>query len=68
MDTSEKNSKENRFWLNNFTKSYANSTSPDDVLQTEEKINAITAKDIQEVAKKYLSKDKIIGVLMPETK
>lgn len=64
----KKNSKENKFWLENFTKSFTNSTSPDDVLQTEEKINAITAKDIQDVAKKYLTKDKVIGVLMPEIK
>jgi len=62
----KKNSKENKFWLDNFTKSYTDSTSPDEVLQTEEKINAITAKDIQDVAKKYLSKDKVIGILMPE--
>jgi zinc protease len=62
----KKNSKENRYWLNSFTKSYSNSISPEDVLQTEEKINAITAKDIQDVAKKYLAKDKIIGMLMPE--
>ncbi len=64
----KKNSKENKFWLSNFTKSFMNSTSPDDVLQTEEKINVITAKDIQDVAKKYLTKDKVIAILMPETK
>jgi zinc protease len=64
----KKNSKENKFWLSNFTKSFTNSTSPDDVLQTEEKINAITAKDIQEIAKKYLTKDKVIAMLMPEKK
>lgn len=64
----KKNSKENRFWLSNFTKSFTNATNPADVLQTEEKINAITAKDIQDVAKKYLTKDKVIAILMPETK
>lgn len=64
----KKNSKENKFWLENFSKSFTNSTSPDDVLQTEEKINAITAKEIQDVAKKYLTKDKVIGILMPEIK
>ncbi len=62
----KKNSKENGFWLGSLTRSFTNSTSPDEVLQTEEKINAITAKDIQDVAKKYLFKDKVIGVLMPE--
>ena len=42
-----KDSKENKFWLDNFTKSFTDSISPDEVLQTEEKINSITAKDIQ---------------------
>jgi zinc protease len=64
----KKNSKENKFWLENFTKSYVNATSPDEVLQTEEKIKAITAKDIQDVAKKYLVKDKVVAILMPEIK
>jgi zinc protease len=62
----KKESKENRFWLSNFSKSYINGSNPEEVLQMEEKINAITAKEIQEVAKKYLSKDKVIGMLMPE--
>jgi zinc protease len=62
----KKESKENRYWLSNFSKSYFNGSNPDEVLQAEEKINAITAKEIQEVAKKYLTKDKVIGMLMPE--
>lgn len=62
----KKNMKENNYWLSNFTKSYVNGISPEEILQNEEKINAITAKDIQEVAKKYLTKDKVIGMLMPE--
>ena len=62
----KKDSKENRYWLNNFTKSFVNETNPDEILQTEEEINQITAKDIQNVAKKYLTKDKVIGMLMPE--
>jgi zinc protease len=36
--------------------------------KTKKNIYAISAKDIQNVAKKYLSKDKTIGVLMPEVK
>ncbi|HLN94861.1 MAG TPA: insulinase family protein, partial [Flavobacterium sp.] len=62
----KKNVKENRFWLTNFTRSYINGVSPADVLETEKKINGITAADIQAVAKKYLTKDKIIGMLLPE--
>jgi zinc protease len=62
----KKDIKENRYWLSNFTKSFVNGSDPSDVLVVEEKINKITAKDIQDVAKKYLTKDKVIGMLMPE--
>ena len=58
--------KENKFWLDNFRESYVNGTSPQQVLSKEEKIKAVTAKDIQAVAKKYLSKDKVVAMLMPE--
>ena len=62
----KKDIKENKYWLSNFTKSFVNGSDPTDVLVVEEKINKITAKDIQDVAKKYLTKDKVIGMLMPE--
>lgn len=64
----KKNSKENRFWLSNFTGSYTKGNSVEEVLKFEESVKAITAKDIQDVAKKYLTKDKVIGMLMPEKK
>ncbi|MGL2987294.1 M16 family metallopeptidase [Flavobacterium sp. RSSA_27] len=63
-----KDSKENRFWLTNFTRSYINGNNPENALKYEAEVNAITAKDIQDVAKKYLTKDKVIGILMPESK
>ncbi|MFY0482655.1 M16 family metallopeptidase [Flavobacterium sp. PLA-1-15] len=62
----KKDIKENRYWLSNFSRSYTNGTNADDILKFEEKVNAITAKDIQAVAKKYLTKDKVVGILMPE--
>lgn len=64
----KKNSKENWFWLNNFTNSFVNGQSAEEIFKTEEKINKITAKDIQKVARKYLTKDKTIAILMPEAK
>jgi zinc protease len=64
----KKQIKENRYWLSNFTRSFVNGSSPADVLEVEAKINEVTAKDIQEIAKKYLTKDKVIGFLMPEAK
>jgi zinc protease len=63
-----KDSKENRYWLSNLTRSFTNGNSPEDVLKFEEMVNAVTAKDIQDIAKKYLTKDKVIGMLMPEIK
>lgn len=58
--------KTNRFWLNSLQRAYVQNSNPENVLKFEERINALTAKDIQEVAKKYTSKDKVIGILMPE--
>jgi zinc protease len=57
---------ENDKWLDNMSNAYYNGDNPEDILSYEKKINALTAKDVQEVAKKYLTKEKIIGVLMPE--
>ncbi len=62
----KKNIKENKFWMSNFIKSYTYGISYDEVLKAEENIKALTAKELQDVAKKYLSKDKVIGILMPE--
>lgn len=62
----KKEIKENRYWLNNFTRSYRNGTNVENALKFEERLKEITAKDIQAVAKKYLTKDKVIGILMPE--
>lgn len=63
----KKDIKENKYWLSNFTQSYIDGKSPNRILDVEEAINKITPKDIQDVAKKYLTKDKIVAVLMPET-
>ncbi|MCL6460717.1 MAG: insulinase family protein [Flavobacterium micromati] len=61
-------SKGNSFWMSNFTRSYLYGKNPEDILDFESLVNEITAKDIQRIAKKYLSKDKVIGILMPEKK
>lgn len=63
----KKDIKENKYWLSNFTQSYIDGKSPNRILDVEEAINKVTAKDIQAVAKKYLTKDKVIAMLMPET-
>ncbi|SDG74862.1 M16 family metallopeptidase [Psychroflexus sediminis] len=58
--------KENRFWLQQFTRAYTYDSSLDEIIEYDTKIEGLTAADIQNVAKKYLSEDKIIGMLMPE--
>jgi zinc protease len=62
----KKKMKENRYWMTNFTKSFTNGSSPEDILVASENVKAVTAQEIQDVAVKYLSKDKTIGILMPE--
>ena len=41
--------------------------NPEKALDFEKNLNALTAKDVQDVAKKYLTKNRIIAVLKPET-
>ncbi|TDP58186.1 M16 family metallopeptidase [Flavobacterium dankookense] len=64
----KKKIKENRYWMTNFTRSFMNGSSPEEILTASDKVKEVTAKDIQDVAAKYLSKDKVIGILMPEAK
>jgi len=62
----KKKMKENRYWMTNFISSFVKGSSPEDILVASEKVKEVTAKDIQDVAAKYLTKDKTIGILMPE--
>lgn len=62
----KKEIKENRYWARMFRSAYSNGTNPEEMLTKEQKVTALTAKEVQDVAKKYLTKDKVIGVLMPE--
>ncbi len=58
--------KQNNYWMANFTRAFSNDSSIDEILSFEQRIDAITPEQIQAVAKKYLSKDKVIAMLMPE--
>jgi zinc protease len=64
----KKDIKDNNFWLGYFEKSFINGTNAEEIFAIEKKVNDVTAKQVQDVAKKYLTKDKTIGILMPETK
>jgi zinc protease len=58
--------KTNRFWLNTIQNMDYSKGNPDNLLSFEERVNAITVKDIQKLAKKYLSSGYILGIMNPE--
>jgi zinc protease len=58
--------KKNRFWLSLIKNIDYQKIEAPDVSSFETRINALTRKDIQNVAKKYLTKGYILGILNPE--
>lgn len=67
MTDYQKGIKENRYWLNAFVESFNNQTPVEKALEFEKNLKALTAKDIQNAANKFLTKNRIISVLKPET-
>jgi zinc protease len=57
---------QNRFWLSAIKGADYNKMDLDNVVNYEANVNAITAEDIHEVAKKYLTDGYIKAILMPE--
>src|SRR5690606_14425597 len=62
-----KSLKENRYWLNVMLNAFSNQEDATKALDFEKNLRALTTKDIQDVANKYLNKNRIIAVLKPET-
>ncbi len=58
--------KDNSYWLNNLAQPQLDGRDKYGMLNYESRLNAITVKDLQNAAKKYLSGDKVIATLMPE--
>lgn len=58
--------KENKYWMDKLTSAYYNGGNAEEMLNYVDKVNAITTKELQAIAKKYVSKDKVIAILMPE--
>lgn len=59
--------KENRYWLEVMVKAFNDQEDPNKALEFEKNLKALTAKDVQDVANKYLNKNRVIAVLKPET-
>jgi zinc protease len=57
----------NDYWLNSLSNSWINRENPENILDYEEKVNALTIQDLQEAAKKFLPLDRVVkAVLYPE--
>jgi len=57
----------NDYWMNSLSMGWINRDNPENILDYEEKVNALTVKDLQEAAQKFLPLDKVVkAVLYPE--
>jgi zinc protease len=59
--------KENRFWMNRIKNADFNQIPLKNISEQVDKIHKLTAKNIQEIAKKYAVKNKFVATLNPET-
>ncbi|MBC3757584.1 insulinase family protein [Hyunsoonleella sp. SJ7] len=62
----KQNLKKNKYWLNRLKNSDYNKQDLSKIFEYEERINALTAEQVQAVGKKYLSKGYILGIHNPE--
>jgi zinc protease len=62
------NLQSNDYWLGVLSNSFIDQTSPESVLDYEQKVNAITVEDLQKAAKKFLTLNNMVkAVLYPES-
>jgi zinc protease len=62
----KKNMKKNSYWLNRLVQPAINHTSKTAFLHYKYRVHALTGGSIQQVAKEYLNKGHITGILYPE--
>jgi len=60
------NMKDNMYWMNQLTQNQYDGSDKYEILNYQDKVKALTVKDLQDVAKKYLTKNRIVATLMPE--
>lgn len=62
------NLQSNEYWLENLSSAFINGDNPENILDYEQKINAITVEDLQKIAKKYLTLTNMVkSVMYPES-
>jgi len=61
------NLQRNEYWLENLSGAFINDDNPENILDYEQKIAAITVEDLQKVAKQYLTTNNMVkAVMYPE--
>lgn len=58
--------KDNNYWMSALSKNQLDGSDKYEILNYEAKVKALTVKDLQDVAKKYLTKNRVVATLMPE--
>lgn len=58
--------KDNSYWMNAISKNQLDGSDKYEILNYQDKVKALTVKDLHDVAKKYLTKNKVVATLMPE--
>lgn len=66
LNDDKTNMKDNNYWINYLTKNQYDGSDKYQILDYQNKVKALTVKDLQDVAKKYLTKNRIVATLMPE--
>ena len=58
----------NDYWMNSLSYGWINRENPENILDYEEKVNALTIQDLRDAARKFLPLDKVVkAVLYPES-
>ena len=58
----------NDFWISSLSNAFINQDNPENILDYEQKVNAITKEDIQNAAKKFLTLNNMVkSVMYPES-
>lgn len=59
---------DNDFWLSSLSQAFIDQTNPEEVLDYEQRVNALTVADLQKAAQKFFDmKNYVKGVLYPES-
>ncbi|MEI9809329.1 MAG: insulinase family protein [Bacteroidota bacterium] len=62
------NLQRNDYWLDNLSSAFINQDNPENILDYEQKIDAITVEDLQKIAKKFLTLNNMVkSVMYPES-